>query len=469
MISSSAIKNLSLLLLLGCSPFWALQAQEEATATPTGAFTLEQCIGYALQNHPSIKAANIDVQISEAVVGETKSMGLPQVNGQLQVIDNYQIQTQFLPAVFFADDPVNNPPPADAAPIGVRFGTQYNGDFNITLSQLIFDGTYFLGLKAADTYTELAKKAVNVTKADITSNVTKAYYGVLIARERKVILDEVLGRLERMLEETKALYKNGFVEELDVDRLEVTYNNMLSDKMRLVYVEKSSMTLLKFQLGMDITADLELEGSIAQTELKEQLIDAAGFNPEDRPEYGVMQIQRDLDLMNIKRYKVGYYPSVSAFARRGFNSGTNTFQQHKLNDDTWFGYGALGLTVSIPIFDGFLKKHQIQHAKLDLQKTELQMANMENAFAMEQNTSMNSLQSNIQQLQSQAKNRDLAMKVVQKTAIKYQEGVGASLEVINAESDLATATNNYYAALYEALIAKVDYDKSMGRLVTPAP
>jgi outer membrane protein TolC len=424
--------------------------------------TLQACLDYALQHHPSMKEAQLDVQSAEAVVGEVRAIGLPQVNGKLQLLDNYKIQTQFLPAVFFAEDPINNPPPPDAAPIPVQFGTQFMGDAGISISQLVFDGTYFLGLKAADTYTELAREAVALKEADVLANVSKAYYSLLVVRERLEVLRKTHARLADLLRETKAMNENGFVEELDVDRLQVSYNNMANDIARLEKMEASSLALLKFNMGMSVSEPLEVEGDLET--LQVQPLEQASFQASDRPEYGVMEVQRKLDLMNIRRYQLGYYPSVVAFFNAGFNSGSNTFEQYKLNGDTWFRYGTLGVQVNIPIFDGLQKKYQIKQAKIDLERTELTMRTLENAFRLEQETSYQSLSANMGTLDAQSANLALANKVVEKTRVKYQAGVGSSLEVIAAETDLAMALGSYYSALYEALMAKVEYDKSLGKL-----
>lgn len=442
-----------------------VSAQNEMTSPEN--FDLKACVEYALQHHPSIASAKLDARIAEGVVGETRSIGLPQVNGELSILDNYQIQTQFLPAVFFAEDPINNPPPADAPPVGVQFGTQFNGDFNVQLSQLIFDGTYFLGLKAADVYSDLARRAIKVSEADVAETVTKAYYGVLVARERQRILSLSTERVGQLLKETKAFYENGLVEELDVDRLEVTYTNLETDLQRLKRFEQTSLLILKYQMGMDVDNEITLTQTLAEAQLQDQIIDKEGFTPADRPEYSVLQVQKELNMLDVKRYKVGYLPSLAGFFSVGFNSGTNTFQQYKLNDDTWFRYGRLGFSLSIPIFDGFKKKYQIQQAELELEKTRIQENMLLNTFKLEQQTSLNSLESNINTLESQAKNRKLAEKVVSKTKIKYKEGVGSSLEVIEAENDLNTALNNYYSALYDALLAKVEYDRSLGKLLEP--
>ena len=438
---------------------WQVSELKAQEAEKDASMTLEQCIEYALQHNNNMKNAQIDIATSEATVGEVKSAGLPQINGQFQYTYNYKIQTQLFPATNF--DPMA---PADEV-VSFQFGLPYNGTAGVTLNQLLFDGTYFLGLKAAETYTSLAKEAVKVTEMEIKAGVTKIYYGVLVAKERQKIIQQNLERISSLLKETKVLYENGFVEELDVDRLEVNYNNLNNEKIRLDRFVESNMNLLKFQMGMPVGDELDITTTMAQIQLDAKTLAEETVDYSLRPEFGVYQIQKELDMMDERRYRLGYYPTVNLFATYGYNGGAQQNSDlFKFNDNNWFPNGTIGLTLNVPIFDGMRKKYQLQQAQLRLQKTELSIAQLKKTIDYERKNALINLNNSITTLESQSKNMELAKKVIDKAQIKYKEGVGSSTEVINAETDLLSAQNNYFSALYDALVARVDYQRAMGTL-----
>ena len=435
---------------------------QDNTEEKNNKMTLDECIEYAFKNNASMIDAKIDIELAKSTVGEVRAQGLPQVNGTFQITDNYKIPTSFIPADIVRSD--DNPIPPDVEFVPVQFSTQYTGYAGLNMTQLIFDGTYFLGLKAADTYTELSKAAVGVSKADIALNVTKSYYGVLVIREQLKLLDKNIERVGQLLTETKELYANGFVEELDVDKLSVTYNNLESEKQRLERLEGNSLSFLKFQMGMPVVEELQLEDELVAIQMDNQLFEES-FDYKQRPEYGVYEVQRELDLLNVKQYKVGYYPTVNFNANYGFGAGSNKFNLLRFSNDNWFGQGSLGISVNIPVFDGLRKKYQIEQAKLSLQKTENNITNLKKTIDWERQTALNTLSNSISTLETQSKNIELAKKIAGKTKIKYKEGVGSSLEVIQAETDLLDAQNSYFSALYDALIAKADYDKAVGKIL----
>ncbi|MGB0525251.1 MAG: TolC family protein [Flammeovirgaceae bacterium] len=434
-----------------------LQAQD---AEEIQRMSLAECIEYAFKSNASMIDANIDTKIAEATVGEVRAAGLPQINGQIEYTNNYVIQTQFFPATNF------DPNASDDDVVAFKFGLPHTGLAALSLEQLVFDGTYFLGLKAADVYTNLSKKAAEVTKAEVALNVTKSYYGVLVTKERLALLDKNIERIKQLLDETKALYDNGFVEELDVDKLTVTHNNLVSERQRLERFSINSLNMLKFTMGMSVVEKIALSDELVTIQMDNQLIEEEGFDYGQRPEYAVYQVQRELDMLDEKRYRMGYYPTLSFFANYGYNGASNTFDLYKLNGNNWNNYGGLGLSLRVPIFDGLRKKYQIQQAQLRLQKTEFGIKQLEKTIDWERITAANTLSNSISTLKAQSENIDLAKKIASKTKIKYKEGVGSSLEVIQAETDLLDAQNSYFSALYDALIAKADYDKAVGKLVS---
>ncbi|WP_020533750.1 TolC family protein, partial [Flexithrix dorotheae] len=417
---------------------------------------------YAIANSATTKNAFLDMESAEGRVRELLADGYPQINGSLALTDNFNLQTTFLPAEFFADDP--SEVPDDAPPVPVKFGVRYSGNAGISARQLIFDGSFFLGVKAAKTYTELSQKQYARTKIETAEAVSKAYYGVLVTKERLELATENLGRLDSLLRQTTAMYENGFSEKLDVDRIRVNYNvskTQVANFSRMLIVQEN---LLKFQIGMNVKNSLALKESLDDFTPGSIVFDKGNFDYSQRIEYSILQTQRELDQMNIKQYKVKYYPNLYLDAAFGANAGES--KRGMLFDprDGWFSYGYYGLTLQMPIFDGMRKKYQIQQAKIKAQQTENLAFNMFNTIDWEQAQAKIDWESSLSTLQAEEENMGLAQNIYNTTKIKFQEGIGQSLDIVNAETSLTDAQTNYYQALYEAMISEVEYLRSIGRL-----
>jgi outer membrane protein TolC len=424
-------------------------------------YTLEQCIDYAINHAVSVANSKADLEIARTQVGITRADGLPQINAGSSMLHNYKLTVAFLPAQF-----VNPNAPAGEF-VALPFQPPFQGNAAISANQMIFDATWFLGLRAATVYTQLAERGLTRSKAEVIEAVTKAYYGLLISQERMGLLDANLQRLEALFNETKAMYANGFVEKIDVDRLEVSLNNLKTEKQRVTRLVEMSKSFLKFQMGLQPTDELTLGESLQKINPDVLLLQAQAQEVSDyklRPEYSILETQRELNILAIKRDKLGYLPRLSATFQYGGLVGPS-----KAGDlfkfDNWRGFGNVGLTLSIPIFDGMRRHYLIQKSRLELIKTENTMLNLRRAIDLEQQQAQISLANAIDNLQTQRKNMDLAAEVARVSRIKYKEGVGSNLEVINAENDYKQAETSYYNALYEALIAKVDLDKAQGKLI----
>ncbi len=446
----------------------ALQAQDQAKRV----FTLQEAIAHAVENNVNVKNELINESIATAQVKETVAQGLPQINVDGNLTYNIQRQTNFLPGEFAGQ-------PGTFLP--VQFGTPYASSASASLSQLIFNGSYFVGLRAAKVYKDLSVKGIQKAKIDVAEAVALAYYGALVANERLTLLSANLSRLDTLYRETRAMNENGFVEAIDVQRLQVNLNNLQTEYDNVKRSMDINLSMLKFQMGIPIGQEIELAENIRDLNIENQL-------PEDkieyrrRIEYEQLQINRELADLDIRNTRMQYYPNLSAFANVGYNAGRATFGQlfeptiletvdengdvtARQEVDTWNRFAAVGLNLNIPVFDGFLKTNTIRRKKLIAEQVDNQINNLENAIDLEIEQSRINLQNSIQSLETQQENMELAEEVFRVTKIKYQQGVGSNLEVVEAENALKTAETNYYQALYNALVARVGYDKSTGTLL----
>jgi outer membrane protein TolC len=424
-------------------------------------YTLEQCIEYAIQNRVEIKNAELDNQIAKAQVGEVRSIGLPQVNASLNLVDNYKVPVNFLPAQFL------DPQAAEGTFVPVAFQPQYVGQGKIELQQLVFSGSYLLGLKAASTFTQLSEKQVVQSKIQIAESVSKAYYSLLINRERLELLKQNFNRLDTVYQQTKALYENGFAEKIDADRLKVASNNIKMEIQNFERLIELSDMLLKFQMGLQQEDKLTVSGSLEKLEINESDALVAQVNPEQRIEFSLLQTQKDLNLLQIREYKARYLPTLGFFANYGANMGSPQAKDLiPFASERWVANGAFGISLNVPVFDSFQKHYLIQQEKFRLLKTENQMRDFSRIVDLQVAQSQTSLRNSIDKLKFQQENMDLAKEIFRVTKIKYEEGVGSNLEVVEAETAYKEAQTNYFSALYDAMIAKIDLEKAQGTLYT---
>ncbi|NJN26571.1 MAG: TolC family protein [Cyclobacteriaceae bacterium] len=424
--------------------------------------SLEECLRYAQEHNQNIIIANLEKEVSRAQTGEYMATGLPQVNANASVNKNFVVRKAFLPAEFV--DP--------SAPAGefieVAFGTPYDADLGINLSQMIFNGSYFVGLKASRTYQELSHKEHIKSKIDVTEAVTKAYYTVLVNQMSLEMINSNFSRLDSLVRETTIRQQAGFVELLDLNRTMVEFNNIKTQKANAERAVEISRELLKFQMGMPFDSSLEITDKLDDLDIHVEEDINMGYNFQRRIEYSILQTNQMLAELDLRNNKVQYLPTLDLTAAWGMNAGVIDFSSLSefSNRRVWPDYRLAGLSLRLPIFEGLLKTKKIQQSKLKIEQLDYQRQVLENNIRVEVVQMRKSLENNLEQLKSQEENQKLAESVYNQSKIKYQEGVGTNLEVIDADNAYKQAQTNYFNALYDALIAHVNYQKALGILKT---
>jgi len=456
----------ALLLLMSLALSLQAQQQPDSKAKAEGPMSLEECLEYAYLNSENIKNAKLDIQIARADVGVTKSQGLPQIDASVTYTNNFAVPTVYLPAEasgMFSGNGNGGQAPSDEE-VAIRFGIKHQSNATINASQMIFDGSYFVGLKAAKVYSDLTQKDYLLTKSNIAEQVSKAYYTALVNQERSIDLRNNYSRLDTLLRETTLMFENGFAEKIDVDRIKVQYNNAKAQYNKAKRMAEVSMYMLKFQMGMPINASLELSESLSAIEGEWEVNGKDEFEYGNRLEFAKLQVNKELVQLDIRNNKVQYIPKITATANFGYNNGADDLR--RLTDlSRWNELGSWGLNMSIPIFDGLRKHNLIQKNKLQLQQLEHSTSQLKNNIDLEIVQAEVDLESSLETLEVQRENLELAEEVFRVTKIKYQEGVGSNIEVTEAQYALEQAETNYYSALYDALIAKVELKKALGILI----
>ena len=421
---------------------------------------LSEAVDYALENNPTTKNARLELLISKATIKETTARGLPQINGAYNLDYNPKIPVVFLPNQPPFGDPSN---PSDVIP--ARFGVSFSSGLGVTVSQMIFDGSFFVGLRASKTLLELTNKDLKKAEIDVVENVKKAYFGVLVNQQRIRLAGANLSRIDTLLKETTALNEAGFVEKIDVSRVQVQRNNTFTQVQRSQTALEISKQILKLQMGIPIEYEVELVETLQDLSTKEALVQLLGEEGSDRIEIEQVATQITLVGLDLKNNVSQYMPKIN-FIGNARRSGAGNELDRVFNKSNWFGSSLVGVSMSVPIFDGFSKAARIQKNRVQLTQLENQRSFLKESFNSELYAAKANLRNDLNILEVQEANLQLATEVYQIARIKYKEGIGSNLEVVNADASLIEAEINYLGALYDGLISKINLEKALGVLQT---
>jgi outer membrane protein len=450
-----------------------------AAQTPQS-FTLEQCISYALESSVEIKNSQLDENIAKAKVRETVGIGLPQIDASVGIQHNEKLRRFFATYTgsggFLGDlSGVPGIQIGDVVSAQNFFQLRSSGDAGININQILFNGSYLVGLQASNTFKELSVKTSGQTREQVISSVSKAYYLAITNQERVKLFDSNIARIDSLLRTTKALNQNGFAEKIEVDRVQVTYNNLVTERIKFMNLQVLAIELLKFQMNYPMSEPIALKGTLEEITPPELGAYTYELDFNARWDYQILKTNRKLQELDLKNKYAAGVPNLVAFANLGyttqspnisglFKTNSAIEDNGQIGPDKWYGYSLFGVSLNIPIFSGLQRNYQVQQSKLNLLKLENSTKRMESAIELEVKQARINLENAVRTVNAQRENMDLAANVARVTKIKYEQGVGSNLEVIEAESSLREAQINYYNALYDALVAKVDIDKAYGKL-----
>ncbi|GIV27806.1 MAG: transporter [Bacteroidia bacterium] len=420
-------------------------------------FSLKEAIDYALTHSPTYLASETDVKSAKARNWEYTGIGLPQVSASFDLKDYIELPTSLLPGQFFGA------PPGTYVP--VRFGTQYNANAGISVSQIIFSSDYISALQASKGLVELTQKNLQRTKIETQVQVTKAYLNALVAKERFNIIQTNIQKLEKLLHDTKTLHENGFVEKIDLDRIQIAYNNLLTEKEKFLRLIGLSQTLLKYQMNYPLTDSIILTDSLIQFKDRITDIKELQFSPEKRIEYQIFNQQKKLNEIDLNRYKMQFLPSIVAYGSYTKNAQRTEFDVFDFSKNKqWFDIKLIGVTLNWNLFTSGQRYFRIKQAQYNVLKSQYNLEQIKQSVQLEYQSALTNYKNALASLKNQENNLKLAQSVFDTAIKKYEVGVGSNLEVVNAEASLKEAQTNYITALYDALNAKVDLDKALGNI-----
>jgi outer membrane protein TolC len=460
--------TLSIILVL------STQAQTDSIAA-RHEFSIQQCIDYATKNNLQVKNALLDLKIQVQTNRGITAAAYPQINGNLSTTHYPNVAVQSFPNFIAAatygvleSEGVKNGDgnpiisPADFGFVQAAFGTKWIASGGVSLSQILFDGQVFVGLQARKTSINYQQKNIDITEENIRANIYKVYYQLIVSKTQIGQLDANISRAEKLLTDTRALYKNGFAEKLDEDRANVQLANLKTERLKALNTIENGYLGLKFLMGMPVKDTLILSEQITEDKIKEDLLNEGIYKYTDRNDFQFLQFLKKLNEYNIKRYKVTYLPTVNLTAGYTKNAQRNKF--NFFNQGNWFTSSYIGLNINIPLFDGFAKDASIKKSQLQLQQVQNEIENLKISIDNDVAQATNNFRIAVNTLDFQKKNMELAEQVYNQAKKKFESGTGSNTDITNAQTDLRIAQSNYTSALYDAVIAKVDYTKAIGKL-----
>lgn len=446
------------------------------TAQEKVRMSLPEAQDYAIQNSYLSKSARIDIAQAKQQVWEQAARGLPQVNGSVGYTDMIDIPTSVIPANSFGFPsylteflggvsqqtgiPINAPPQDPNATTAVQFGQRYTMKAGFSASQLLFDGSYIIGLKGAKGVQLLRDQQGQMVDQDVRAMIEESYYTALVAAENTERLKASAETVKRSLRETQALFMNGYTEELNVDQLTLMVNSLETQIEMAERQSRATVNLLKYQMGMPMETELELADNMEDI-WRMSDPDALLKNDFDVTRNIAYQMNKlDIKLHGylVKLQEARYYPTLNAMFNHEQQAFRDKFSFFDTNEK-WYPQTLWGLSLHVPIWDNLGARASIKKAKLEQQRVADRTVYVEEGLKLQYRTSKDNFVSAIERLDNFKKDMDLAGRIRDKTLIKYTEGLASSMEVTTAENQLLQSQTTYINGLFSVLDAKAKLNK----------
>lgn len=430
-----------------------LQAQENKQSY---SFTLKQAIDHAIQHNYSAVNANRDIEIAKLKKWETTTIGLPQIEGNLGYQDNFKLQRSLIPAEFFGGMPGEFIP--------VTFGTKHNMNASLTMSQLLFNGSYLVGLESAKTYLKISENAKKKTNQELKEMVINSYGNVLLAEESIAILQKNKTILDKTLSDTRQIFKNGFIEEENVEQLQITLATVNSALQNAQRQKNIALDLLKLLLGINLEEKLSLTDKL--NDLSQNNIDLAllkqEFNFANTIDYQIGKNVEESNRLLLKLEKSKALPTLAANLNLGANTFGNRFTMFNSNQK-WFDFSNVGIGLNVPIFSSFGRSARTQQAKIALEKSKTDLVQTEQKLKLQFQKAKSDYEFTLEQLNTAKSSLTLAERIENKNQIKFKEGLTTSFDLTEAQRQLYSSQQNYLQAMLDVINKRAALEKLLNQ------
>lgn len=420
-------------------------------------FTLDEAKDYALDNHLSVKNGYLDIEIAKKQSLEATSMGLPQVsiNGSFSNFLNLPVQV--------VDASFINPNAQPGETISFRAGTDYSATGSLQASQLLFNGSYIVGLQVSKFFINVSETALQQSQEEVVFNVIQAYQIASVGKENLAFVDSMVHVTNRLVEEQRVYLELGLMDQESIDQLEYSLLSATNARTMAKIQYENAITLLKLTMGFPMNQELQLTESADELMKKQSLKETVENGIQNNLTLQLVQKQKTLSEYNLKNYKYSQYPTLSAVFQHQYNAFRNEF--NFFANEKWYPQTMWGLQLSIPIVSGGQKYAQIQQAKIKVMKDENAIKQLEQTLMMQEIQFQNNLLGAQQILELQLKNIELASKIYTNSITKRDIGKVNSIEVTQKYNQLIAAQSQYVGSLIDVFNAKLTIDKLYNQLL----
>jgi outer membrane protein TolC len=441
------------LILITCLFASAIGVSQEQ---PTS-FTLQEAIDYALENNRQAKNAARDIEAAKKQKWETTATGLPQLSANASYQNNLKQQVSLVPAEFFGGQE------GDFAE--VVFGTKQNVNATATLNQLIFDGSYLVGLQSAKVFLEISKNAKEKTDLEVRKNVINAYGNVLLSEESVLILEKNIEVLEKNLNETTKIYENGLEEEESVEQLQITLSNLKSNLNNSIRLRGIAYQMFNITLGIDYAAKITLTENLEQLTQKNISLETLELENDVTAniDYKIAENDKKSKELLLKLEKTRALPTLSAYLNGGYLGFSDEFTFLD-KEQSWAGFSAFGFNLDIPIFSSGKRNAATQRAKINLEKSQDDLTETEQRLKLQIETAKSNYQFAIEDYQNKQENLKLAERIENKNQTKFFEGIGSSFELRQAQTQLYTAQQELLQAMLDVINTKAELETALNTI-----
>ncbi|MCB9222673.1 MAG: TolC family protein [Crocinitomicaceae bacterium] len=425
----------------------------QVLAQDQSSFSLAEAEEFGVNNHEKMKNSLLDYEAARKRVWETTAIGLPHISAKGDFQHMIDIPTSVVDATLF------NPLAQPGEVMTFQMGQKYTTSLTFNVNQLIFDGSYLVGLKFSKFWMKMNENGIERTKSEVKSMVREAYYNVLVAQKNVELMDSILISTEQMEKQTRIFYENGLILKEDADQITYTLNRIKSTKSNAERQLEIAFNLLKLQMGYDFEKELEI------TENLDDVLSAIlsnspiskNYDPKNNSNYQMLNEQQTLDQFNVMNEKAKYYPSMGAFFTHSQNAYRSEF--NFFNNMDWYPTTIWGLSLKIPIATSGQQIMKVQQAEIKVEQDANNIAQLERTLEFQELQLKAQFQSAYDKMTIEMENVKLAQFIYEQGLKKKANGAISSLEVTQLQNQYLQAEGNYIAAIMDLLSVKIQLDK----------
>ena len=425
--------------------------QAKAQQQPGIVLTLRDALNYSLRNNSTVNKSRLDIERAKYVVQETRAQALPQLNIAGTLTDQL-----IIPKLIFNGQVVS-------------LGTKYNAVGQANFSQKLFDKQVFTGLKASEASVDFYRLTSQQTEENVIEQVSSAYYQYLVTREQLEVIDSNINATARVAKIIAAQFKSGLAKKIDLDRTQVNITNLNTQREQLLNAISQGENTLKYYMGMPVNTVIIIPQAEPQNVKTEAARGLDSVNTTNLIDYKVLTKQEQLLKFQKQAYQAQYYPSLSFtanYSQNGLSPNFNLFNFTRNSSAYWYGASAIGLTLNIPVFDGFARRSRVREANVDILKIREDIRNTSNALNLAYKNARVQISNSLNTISLQTANVRLANEVYTSTQNNYRNGLASLTDLLDAQNALVSAQNSYNQALLNYKIAEIELIKSNGNIRT---